>query len=266
MLVKRLAVAFKPAVPGRFKQAVHRVGRIRARRRSMRAFDASFAEFARRSRESGSTLPVRWEDRRALLNDAGRVQPFDRHYVYHAAWAARVIAEQRPDVHVDIGSTLLFAGIVSAFTRVEYYDYRRTELELENLISGEADLTDLHFADRSIASLSCMHTVEHVGLGRYGDELDPEGDRKAMGELQRVLAPGGSLLFVVPVGVPRVVFNAHRTYGYADVLAGFPELELVEFALIPNSPSHGHLIRGADPRVLADRWYDCGCFHFRRLL
>jgi len=47
-----------------------------------------------------------------------------------------------------------------------------------------------------------MNVVEHVGLGRYGEPLDPEGDIKAMRELRRVLAPGGSLLFVVPVGRP----------------------------------------------------------------
>ncbi len=46
---------------------------------------------------------------------------------------------------------------------------------------------------------SCMHTIEHIGLGRYGDPLDAVGDQTALSELQRVVAPGGSLLIVVPV-------------------------------------------------------------------
>jgi hypothetical protein len=62
-----------------------------------------------------------------------------------------------------------------------------------------------------------MHVVEHVGLGRYGDPVDAEGDRKAMRELGRVVAPGGNLLFVVPVGRERVAFNAHRVYAWETV-------------------------------------------------
>ncbi|NDC42314.1 MAG: DUF268 domain-containing protein, partial [Chitinophagia bacterium] len=56
----------------------------------------------------------------------------------------------------------------------------------------------LPFESDSIPSLSCMHTIEHVGLGRYGDQLDPQGDLKAIAELKRVVQPGGDLLFVTP--------------------------------------------------------------------
>ncbi len=153
--------------------------------------------------------------------------------------------------------------MLSAFLPVEFYDYRPAELELDNLTSGRDDLTALSFAAQSISSLSCMHTVEHVGLGRYGDPLDWDGDVKAMHELQRVLAPGGSLLLVVPVGRPRTVFNAHRIYGYQHILAAVPELKLVEFALIPQRGPKG-LIRNADPALVTKEDYGCGCFHFQR--
>jgi hypothetical protein len=36
-----------------------------------------------------------------------------------------------------------------------------------------------------------MHVVEHIGLGRYGEPMDEQGDLKAIEELKRVLAPGG---------------------------------------------------------------------------
>ena len=116
--------------------------------------------------------------------------------------------------------------------------------------------------DRSVQSISCMHTVEHIGLGRYGDPLDPLGDRKAAAELARVLAPGGSLLFVVPVGAPQIMFNAHRIYSYEQVLELFPSLTLREFALIPEHGEDGGLIRHADPALVASQGYGCGCFHF----
>lgn len=190
---------------------------------------------------------------------------FDRHYVYHLSWAARVLEELKPAKHIDISSSLFFSGIVSAFVPVEFYDYRPADLKLSNLTTGKADLTRLDFKDNSISSLSCMHTVEHVGLGRYGDPIDPEGDKKAAVELARVLAPGGHLLFVVPIGGQAIIeWNAHRIYSYEAALALFPDLKLVEFSLIPEHGEHGGLIRNADNTLLKDERYACGCFLFTK--
>jgi hypothetical protein len=166
---------------------------------------------------------------------------FDRHYVYHVAWAARVLAATQPARHVDIGSLLEFSAMLSATIPTHFYDFRPPDYQLDGLATAEADLTNLQFPDDSMGSLSCMHVVEHIGLGRYGDPLSPTADVVAMRELARVLAPGGNLLFVVPVGRPRVCFNAHRVYAYEMVLDGFPDLDLVEFALIPDIASDGHL-------------------------
>ena len=157
-----------------------------------------------------------------------------------------------------------FAGIASAFVPVRFYDYRPPELVLENLHVGAADLCRLPFPDRSIASLSCMHVVEHVGLGRYGDPLDPDGDLKAAAELQRVLAPGGSLLIVVPVGRERVCFNAHRVYAVDSVLRPFPELTLKQFALVPQDPGSGGLVLDPPPALVGREDYGCGCFWLER--
>lgn len=190
---------------------------------------------------------------------------FDRHYVYHTAWAARVVKEISPKEHVDIASSLYFPAILSAFIPVKFYDYRPAELILSDLKSSHADLTRLHFETGSIPSLSCMHTVEHIGLGRYGDQIDPDGDIKASKELSRVLSKEGSLLFVVPVGSKgRIEFNAHRIYTYEQVLNLFPELELKEFSLIPELGKDGGLIRNADPKLLRYERYACGCFWFQK--
>jgi SAM-dependent methyltransferase len=89
---------------------------------------------------------------------------------------------------------------------------------------------DLPFADGSLESVSCLHVAEHIGLGRYGDPLDPLGTRNAAAELRRVLAPGGQLLFSLPVGRPRVESNAHRVHDPLEVRSWFADLELVEFA------------------------------------
>ena len=223
-------------------------------------FVRNFARFRSLAEHHVERLPVRWADRYPCLHDRTTKTPFDRHYTFHTAWAARAIAAVRPTMHVDIASSLYFATIVSAFVPVRFYDYRPADLALDGLTSEHADLTDLVWPDRSVASLSCMHVVEHVGLGRYGDPLDPDGDAKAMRELARVVAPGGSLLFVVPVGRPRVCYNAHRVYGYGQVRAGFPGLALRQFALVPDRARDGGLIIDADPALVERQKYGCGCF------
>jgi hypothetical protein len=109
-----------------------------------------------------------------------------------------------------------------------------------------------------------MHVVEHIGLGRYGDTISPDGDLVAMNELSRVLAVNGDLLFVVPLGQPKVVFNAHRIYSYQQIIDCFRALELVEFALIPDNPAQGGLITNASHDLADSQEYGCGCFWFKK--
>ncbi len=231
--------------------------------RSVRYY-RSYLQFRQMLAASGRTEKARWKDRYPCLHDATGVTHFDRHYIFHPAWAGRIIAQTQPAVHTDISSTLHFCALVSAFVPVHFYDYRPAELNLSNLVSGRADLLALPFGDRSVPSLSCMHVVEHIGLGRYGDPLDPNGDIKAMHELQRVLAADGNLLFVVPVGRPRILFNAHRIYAYHQIVEQFNELELKQFALVPDREEDGGLIIGASPAFADQQEYGCGCFWFRR--
>lgn len=185
---------------------------------------------------------------------------FDTHYVYHTAWAARKVKEIGALEHVDISSSLYFSSIVSAFMPVRFYDFRPAKLNLSNLKSDSANLLNLKFEDNSIDSLSCMHTVEHVGLGRYGDEIDVDGDLKAAKELSRVVSKGGSLIFVVPIGKPKIEFNAHRIYSYDMVISMFPGFSIKEFSLIPDNALSVGMIYNATKEDSDKQNYGCGCF------
>lgn len=240
----------------------HYLRRWMARRARRAEFRREFERFAALA-GADDRFSVRWQDRHPCLDERTATTAFDRHYVYHTAWAARVLARTRPARHVDIASSLYFCALVSAFVPVEFYDARPADLVLDNLRSGRADLLHLPFADASLPSLSCMHVVEHIGLGRYGDPLDPRADLAAAAELRRVLAPGGDLLVVVPVGRPRVQFNAHRVYAYGHVTRMFAGLHLVEYALIPDEPARGHLLVGASEALSDAQSYGGGCFWFR---
>ncbi|WP_051445298.1 DUF268 domain-containing protein [Desulfocurvus vexinensis] len=245
---------------GLFQSAAGRLGAFLARRRARAAVARQFAAFCAMPGHAGRGLPAQWAG--AGVRSGETEQGFDRHYVLHTAWAARQVARLAPARHVDIASSLYFVAQVSAFVPVDFYDYRPPDLALPGLGCARADLAALPFPDASVPSLSCLHVIEHVGLGRYGDALDPDGDRRAAAELARVLAPGGTLLVAVPVGRARVEFNLHRVYACAQVLALFPGLALEQFALVPDDPKDGGLLPGA-PFAQADaQQYGCGCFCF----
>ncbi len=101
-----------------------------ARRRSMKLFEKEFNIF---EEKNDGRFELFKENCFPCLNDKTEYTPFDAHYIYHPAWAARVLAELKPEKHIDIASTLHFCSIVSAFIPTEFYDYRPARLNLNNL-------------------------------------------------------------------------------------------------------------------------------------
>lgn len=205
--------------------------------------------------------PIRVRELYPVLGDRLPASPYDPHYFFQDIWAARRIAELAPSRHVDVGSNVHFVGLLTSLTDVVFVDIRPLEARVDRLTPVAGSVTDLPFGDRSVESLSCLHVAEHVGLGRYGDPLDPGGTRKAAQELERVLAPGGQLLFSLPVGRPRLCFNAHRVHAPRDVVAAFPKLELREFAAVTDEDE---LVEHLAPEALRDSRYACGLYRFTR--
>lgn len=227
-------------------------------------FEKEFSEFSRLASKTEMRFSLDEKDFYPCLNDKTNKTSFDTHYVYHTAWATRIIAKNNPFEHVDISSHLYFSSLLSAFIPVRFFDFRPPNIILSNLEVKHADLFNLFFETGSIKSLSCMHVVEHIGLGRYGDPLDYNGDLKAIKELKRVLKPGGDLLFVVPVGKPRILFNAHRIYDYEQIINHFSELRLVEFSLVPDNGYEVGIQKNATKEMADEQSYGCGCFWFRK--
>jgi hypothetical protein len=204
---------------------------------------------------------LRLRDAFPQLTDRVLSSPFDRHYFYQDVWAARRVGELAPARHVDVGSRVDYVGFLTALCDVTFIDIRPLEAQLDRLESVAGSVLALPLPDRSVGSLSCLHVAEHVGLGRYGDVLDPLGTRRAAGELQRVLAPEGQLLFSLPVGRPRVCFNAHRIHDPRDVAEMFDELTLVEFSGIDDA---GLFRPDRTLEELAGSRYACGLYRFLR--
>lgn len=226
-----------------------------------------FREMTQNSSQSKNRLTINWEDKWPRLHDKSATSDLDLQYTFFVAWAVRKVKEINPKFHVDFSSSLHFATTLSAFIPVKFYDYRPLEVlnVLDNLKSGAADLVNLeNFKDESISCLSSMHVIEHIGLGRYGDPLDPDGDIKAIKELKRVLAKDGDLLFVIPIGQGKVQFNAHRLYKYDQVLEQFADLELQEFSLITDPGAECTFVINATKELSDQQTYSTGCFWFKK--
>lgn len=206
---------------------------------------------------------VRLTDAFPCLLDRTAITPFDPHYFHQGAWLARKLAADKPAHHVDVGSSVLTVSVLSAFVSTTFVDYRPLSTRLAGLSQIGGNATQLPFADASLASVSSLHVVEHVGLGRYGDPIDPGGTRKALAELGRVVARGGRLFVTTPVGRERVCFNAHRVSAPTTVLAALPGLKLVSFSLVDDA---GQFAEDCEPGIAADLDYGCGMFEFRRIL
>ena len=205
--------------------------------------------------------PLSLRDAYPCLLDRTRTIVFDRHYFYQDIWAFKAVKASSPPCHVDVGSRAIFVGMLTAITKVTFVDIRPLFANLENLDSQRGSILALPFDHNSVFSLSCLHVAEHIGLGRYGDALDPMGTGKATSELARVLAPQGNLYFSIPVGRPRVCFNAHRIHSPQQILHYFCDLSLVRFAGIDDCGTYREDI---DPNELAGSSYACGLFHFTK--
>ena len=221
-------------------------------------FLVEYLRYRSKSKES-----VRFSELYPCLHDRSSAsQTGCGHYFYQDIWALARIIEQIPTRHVDIGSRIDgFAGQLSAFCKVEYVDIRPVELGIENFEMVKGSLLQLPYADKSVPMLSCLHVIEHVGLGRYGDTIDPEGSYKSARELVRVLAPGGNLLVGVPIGRERVLFNAHRVFSPVTVQGWFSDLRLIEFSVVTDE---GIFKRFVEPQEYLNADYACGLYMYSR--
>jgi len=204
---------------------------------------------------------IKLADSYPCLSDWVTKTPFDPHYYYQGAWLSRLLIKAKPERHVDVGSSVTMVSVLSASIPMIFVDYRPLQAGLTNLESIAGNLTHLPFADDAIDSLSCLHVVEHIGLGRYGDPIDPEGSRKAVEELQRVLRPGGRLYLSAPIGREQVCFNAHRVFDPETIPGWLAEMSLKEFSYVNDA---GSFFERSLPSQACENEYACGMYMFEK--
>jgi SAM-dependent methyltransferase len=218
-------------------------------------FISEYRRFRRLNK--GTPFTLRGRDILPCLTDRTATTPVEPTYFLQDTWFARKIAEKQPATHVDVGSSVKSMGLVSQFVPVTLVDIRPIEIKLDRLSFLRGSVLALPFPDGSLASVSSLCVIEHIGLGRYGDPFDAQGTEKAAAELQRVLASGGDLYLSVPVDVEcRIYFNAHRAFTRNYLLGLFPGLELLEERYI-----YG---RELFPEYVPEKGFGTGLYHLRR--
>jgi hypothetical protein len=206
--------------------------------------------------------PIKLKDSYPCLFDRSETFSPGSHYFYQDIWAFTRIYNSKTPLHVDVGSKAEFVSFLTAITNIEFIDIRPLDAPyLKNLKSIAGSILQMPYDDNSVKSLSCLHVAEHIGLGRYGDPLDPKGTFKATRELARVLAPGGNLYFSLPVGKPKVCFNAHRIHSPKQILEYFSDLRLVEFSVYDDQK---RFIENTDPVSVENNKFACGMFWFTK--
>ncbi|HYT69284.1 MAG TPA: DUF268 domain-containing protein [Vicinamibacterales bacterium] len=211
-----------------------------------------------------ASFPFAWDNAQPMLSDyTAQAGSAGGHYFHQDLWAARRIHAVRPRAHIDIGSRVDgFVAHVLTFMPVTVVDIRPLQSDVRGLTFVQGDVCRLaSFQTDSIESLSSLHAIEHIGLGRYGDPIAPDGWRDALRECARVLAPGGRFYFGTPVGRERLNFNSGRVFFPQTIIAALDSLRLTAFGAVDDS---GALVDDADPVTFASAEYACGLFEFTK--
>lgn len=231
---------------------------------SLRGLPSFFSNLYAYRAAQRTSFPAKLRHLYPVLNEA-KLQAGNAagHYFFQDLWAAKKISARRPPTHLDVGSRIDgFVAHVLTFMPVSVVDIRPLNSNVEGLSFVQADATHLAgIPDGSITSLSSLHAIEHFGLGRYGDAINPDAPFEALRSLSRVLAPGGRLYLSLPVGVERLEFNAHRVFSPNTILTSLSDLTLESFSMVSDT---NDFIEDATLDSAASAHFACGLFEFSK--
>ncbi len=135
-------------------------------------------------------------------------------YFHQDLLVAQKVYINNPKKHIDIGSSVsgLVAHIAS-YREIEVFDIRPLSSNIDNIKFIKADFMAIddhlhNYCD----SLSCLHVIEHFGLGRYNDPINANGHLIGLENIYKIIKPGGKFYFSTPIGPQRIEFNAHRVF------------------------------------------------------
>lgn len=187
------------------------------------------------------------------------------HYFHQDLLVANYIYEKNPETHLDIGSRIDgFVAHVASFRNILVMDIRDLKINIKNIEFIKQDLNKIKKNHYSLyESISCLHALEHFGLGRYGDPIDPNGHLKGFENLYKLLKKGGILYISFPIGANQTFFNSQRTFEPNEILKWCSDrFELIKFDYVNDD---GNLILNASLDKLVNLSYGCGIYSLRKV-
>lgn len=193
------------------------------------------------------------------------------HYFHQDLLVARRIYLNNPSIHVDVGSRVDgFVAHVASFRPIEVFDIRPLSNTIPNITFAQADIMApisnklVDYCD----SLSCLHALEHCGLGRYGDPVNYDGYLLGLLNLRNILKKGGKFYFSVPIGPQRIEFNAHRVFSVSYLLECFDsKYHIDQFSFVDDQGDLHENIPITDSNAQNNFGcvYGCGIFEMTKL-
>ncbi len=235
------------------------IGITRILRKKWRDFYSEYNEFISLGGDISYVYPVLGE-----AKQEGGVA--NGHYFHQDLLVARYIYEANPNRHVDIGSRVDgFVAHVASYREIDVFDVRPLLINShKNIRFHQCDLMNMDSKlDSCCDSISSLHALEHFGLGRYGDSLNPNGHIQGFKNLSRMLKVGGRMYVSFPVGRKGVYFNAHRVFDFMEpVNWDSTSLKLVRFDYVDDK---GDLHLDCDITQTPALQYGCGIYTFLKV-
>lgn len=192
-------------------------------------------------------------------------------YFHQDLFVAQRIFDANPSIHVDVGSRIDgFVAHVASFRSIEVVDIRPIVGSVKNITFMQANFMSPSIGKLSqyCDSASCLHALEHFGLGRYGDPVMHDGHLAGLRNLHALLSEGGTLYLSVPIGPQRVEFDAHRIFSVSYLLEIIAPLFTVEsFSYVDDSGALYTNIPVYTERTLTNFGvtHGCGIFELKKI-
>jgi hypothetical protein len=193
-------------------------------------------------------------------------------YFWQDLIVARLIKNSAPIKHVDIGSRIDgFVAHVASFREIEIFDIRPIYNAIPNVLVKKIDVMDKismsKLCEHETAycdSLSCLHAIEHFGLGRYGDKIHHNGYQQGLENMIKLLKPCGTFYLSTPIGNQRVEFNANWIFDPRTIIKVAVEnkLKLKSLSILKQNEFYEVDLNERNFLKLAQQNYNLGLFIF----
>lgn len=231
-------------------------------------FISDRSRFLKLTQQEADITEVHW--RPIIFDKADKGGTMTGHYFHMDLLISQLIFKNNPTKHVDIGSRVDgFVAHVAAFRPIEIFDIRPMESKVDNIAFVQADFMVKDEKLKNYAdSLSCLHAIEHFGLGRYNDPIDVNGHKKGLENMYHVLQQGGKFYFATPIGPLRVEFNGHRVFSIQYLLEIFKGKYKIDSFNFVDDKGDLHKNQALTETNIINNYgcnYGCGIFEMTKL-